>query len=182
MGSFPEHPFQQADVFFTAYMERLATASKSVDAAAIQQSADLLLKIFAQGGTLYVCGNGGSAAISNHMGCDVMKGIQTDTKLTPRIVSLSSVKENDVLITISSFGNSENIVRAVHAAKTAGIPTIAMTGFDGGRSAKLADINLHVDCDNYGIVEDIHQSLMHVLTQYLRMSGMPVRLICDRKF
>jgi D-sedoheptulose 7-phosphate isomerase len=48
--------------------------------------------------------------------------------------------------------------------------TIAMSGFSGGRSARTADINLHVAAENYGIVEDAHQGLMHILAQYLRLS------------
>ncbi|TNE67318.1 MAG: SIS domain-containing protein [Alphaproteobacteria bacterium] len=188
-------------------MERLQAAAATVDRAAFERAAVVLLETFARGGILYVCGNGGSAAISNHMTCDIMKGVRSDTDLTPRIVSLSSnieiitaiandiayadvfayqlkamVKPVDALMTISSSGNSDNIVRVIEVAKEAGIPTIAMTGFDGGRSATMADINLHVAGDNYGIIEDVHQSLMHVLAQYMRMSGMPVDLICDRKF
>ena len=88
----------------------------------------------------------------------------------------------DVLITISSSGDSENVVRACKWAKENECTVIAMTGFTGGRSAELADVNLHVDGDNYGIVEDIHQSLMHVLAQYLRLERMDANLITERKF
>ena len=75
-------------------------------------------------------------------------------------------------MTISSSGNSENIVRAVEWARRENISTIAMTGFDGGRSAQLADINIYVPAHNYGVVEDIHQSVMHILAQYVRASLM----------
>ena len=149
------------------------------------------------GKTIFSCGNGGSAAISNHLLCDFQKGIQTDTDLKPKVVSLSSNIEiitavandisyeeifdyqlrtmaapGDVLLTISSSGDSENIVRCVDWAHDNNVGTISLTGFDGGRSADAADINLHVDADNYGIIEDVHQSLMHVFAQYLRLSHM----------
>ena len=62
------------------------------------------------------------------------------------------------------------------------IGSIALTGFDGGRSAGLADVNLHVRAANYGIVEDVHQSLMHVMAQYLRQQAMPPELIAGRRF
>jgi D-sedoheptulose 7-phosphate isomerase len=139
--------------------------------------------------------------------CDVLKGVQTDTKLRPKVVSLASHLElitaiandidyaevfyyqlrtmavpGDVLITISSSGNSENIVRAIDWARSNGVGTIAMTGFDGGRSAKLADIVLHVAAENYGVIEDIHQSMMHCLAQYLRQSEMSEELVRQRKF
>jgi len=113
---------------------------------------------------VYSCGNGGSAAIANHLQCDFLKGAQTDTELLPRVVSLSShlelitaiandiaydevfayqlrtlARPGDVLLTISSSGNSENIVRAVQWARDNRVGSIALTGFDGGRSATLAD-------------------------------------------
>jgi D-sedoheptulose 7-phosphate isomerase len=50
--------------------------------------------------------------------------------------------------------------------------TIAMTGFDGGQAADLADVLLHVDAHNYGVVEDVHQSLMHILAQYIRHANL----------
>jgi D-sedoheptulose 7-phosphate isomerase len=88
----------------------------------------------------------------------------------------------DVLVTISASGNSENIVRAVEWARGNGVGTIAMTGFSGGRSAPLADINLHVDAQNYGIAEDVHQGLMHCLAQHLRQQAMPAELVAKRVF
>ena len=57
-----------------------------------------------------------------------------------------------------------------------------MTGFDGGRSRALANISLHVDADNYGVIEDVHQSLMHILAQFIRQAEMDAGLITERKF
>ena len=136
-----------------------------------------------------------------------MKGIQTGTEIRPRIVSLVSnietitaiandiayheifayqlstlAEAGDVLITISSSGDSENIVRAVDWAKTNGCQVIAMTGFEGGRSSKKADINLHIDSDNYGVIEDTHQTLMHILAQFLRMKNMDPQMIIKTAF
>ena len=205
--TYPETKFDHAGDYFRDYARKLYEASQSADVNAIQKAAEYIQSAFANGGILYVCGNGGSAAVSNHMTCDVMKGIQTDTNLTPRIVSLSSnieiitaisndisydeifayqlrsmAKATDILMTISSSGNSENIVRAVEAAGKLGIPVISLSGFDGGRSSKMADISIHVNSDNYGIVEDLHQSVMHTLAQYIRMQGMDAGLIPERKF
>ena len=88
----------------------------------------------------------------------------------------------DVLLTISASGDSENVVQSAKWAKDNGLSVIAFTGFDGGRSAAIADINLHVDGDNYGVVEDIHQGLMHILAQFLRQSHMDDATVPDRKF
>lgn len=205
--TFPDHKFTDVGSYASAYFARLAAAAQSVDHARLTQAADLLARVYGAGGTVYACGNGGSAAISNHLVCDHCKLVQTDTDLRPRVVSLSATVEmitavandisydevfayqlrslaapGDALITISSSGDSENIVRAALWAKDTGIPVIAMTGFSGGRSADIADVNLHVAADNYGVIEDVHQSLMHILAQHLRQAHMDEALIGQRKF
>lgn len=167
----------------------------------------MLTRVHRDGGMIYSCGNGGSAAIANHLVCDHCKAVQSDTGLHPRVYSLSATIEimtavsndlsydevfvyqlrslarpGDALVSISSGGDSENIVRAVSWAKDNGIPVIAMTGFSGGRSAALADVSLHVDAHNYGVIEDVHQSLMHILAQYIRQAHMDEETIRQRKF
>jgi phosphoheptose isomerase len=146
---------------------------------------------------VFSCGNGGSAAIANHLQCDHVKGIATATDLRPRVVSLSASVElltaiandisyddvfayqlqaqasaGDVLIAISSSGRSPNIVRALTWARDHGLATIALTGFTGGAARATADIAVHVDGANYGVIEDLHQAVMHALAQYLRQSRM----------
>jgi DNA-binding MurR/RpiR family transcriptional regulator len=73
-------------------------------------------------------------------------------------------------------------VRAIQWAADHNVRTLALTGFDGGRSAKLADINLHVPASNYGVVEDIHQSIMHILAQFIRMRMMDPALVPESVF
>ena len=82
----------------------------------------------------------------------------------------------------SSSGDSENVVQAAQWAREFGLEVISMTGFSGGRTAKISNVNLHVDGDNYGVIEDVHQSLMHLLGQYLRQLLMDEELIQKRKF
>jgi phosphoheptose isomerase len=205
--SFPEETYPNGGAYIAAYRDATAHAWASVDPAAFDRAAALLDPAIRGRRMVYACGNGGSAAISGHLLCDFLKGIQTDTALRPRVVSLASHIElitaiandiayeeifayqlktmaapGDVLITVSSSGNSENIVRAIDWARGNGVGSIAMTGFAGGRSAALADVNLHVAAENYGIVEDIHQSMMHCLAQYLRQSAMPPDLVPRRVF
>jgi phosphoheptose isomerase len=73
----------------------------------------------------------------------------------------------DLLIAISSSGNSPNIIRAVTKAKENGVKTIGMSGFKGGELVTVADISLYVGAHNYGIVEDAHQALVHILAQFI---------------
>ncbi len=197
MAIFPAKVYQSASAYFAGYRQAMAEAWETVDPAAFERGAAMIGEAIRGRRVIYACGNGGSAAISGHLMCDFLKGIQTNTALRPRVVSLASHLElitaiandinyaevfafqlktmaepGDVLITISSSGNSENIVRAIDWSRQNGVGTIAMTGFAGGRSSKLAEINLHVEAENYGIVEDIHQSMMHAFAQYLRQSAM----------
>jgi phosphoheptose isomerase len=204
---FPGQNYTRAKDFCAGYFGNLAAAAAGMDPSSIGKAADFLAELFSSGHTLYVCGNGGSAAISNHLLCDFSKGIQTGTVLRPRVVSLSShvelitaigndmdfadifayqlrtaARDGDALMTISSSGNSENIVRAIQWASGHNVQSIALTGFEGGRSAKLADINIHVPASNYGVVEDVHQSVMHILAQFIRMRLMDPALIADSLF
>ena len=205
--TFPDKGYPSIADYCDDYLARLARAGTSIDRAALARAAEMLDAAFGRGAWLFVCGNGGSAAIANHLLCDVAKGVQTDTGVLPRVMSLSAnleivtaiandiafedcflyqirtaARAGDLLMTISSSGDSENIVRALHWAAANGLESIALTGFDGGRSAPLATVNLHVDGDNYGVIEDIHQSIMHMLAQYLRQAKMPDALIAERRF
>ena len=73
----------------------------------------------------------------------------------------------DLLVAISASGNSPNILAAVEAAKRIGVRVVGLTGFDGGRLAKLADAALVVPSNEYGPVEDAHAVLGHIITSYL---------------
>jgi D-sedoheptulose 7-phosphate isomerase/D-glycero-D-manno-heptose 1,7-bisphosphate phosphatase len=205
--SFPDKKYSDANGYVDAYFSEISRAAASVDRAKVEDAAAILMKAYSDGGMVYSCGNGGSAAIANHLVCDHCKLVRTDTDLTPKIVSLSTTVEiitaigndisydeifayqldalaesDDVLVTISSSGDSENILRAIQVAKEKGMTVISMTGFSGGRSAKVADVNLHVAADNYGVIEDVHQSLMHLLAQYVRHLHMDEAVIRQRKF
>jgi D-sedoheptulose 7-phosphate isomerase len=196
MAIFPAKVYLSAGAYLAGYREAVIQAWATVDPAEFERAAAMIGDAIRGRRMIYACGNGGSAAISGHLLCDFLKGIQTNTALRPRVVSLASHLElitaiandisyaevfayqlktmaepGDVLITISSSGDSENIVRAIEWARQNSVGTIAMTGFAGGRSSRMADINLHVAAENYGVVEDVHQSMMHVFAQHLRQSA-----------
>jgi len=194
---FPVEPYESASSYFSAYSEEIVLAAQSVELAELDSAAAILVQAYLNGRTVFSCGNGGSAAIANHLQCDHLKGVRTGSDLAPRVVSLSSNVElltaianditydevfayqlqsqsaaGDVLIAISSSGRSSNIVRALSWARDHGLRTIALTGFGGGDCRLLAEVSLHIDAANYGIIEDLHQALMHALAQYIRQSRM----------
>jgi D-sedoheptulose 7-phosphate isomerase len=204
---FPAKPYSSIAGFYESYTSQITQALASVPKSALAAAEILLGEAMDADAHIYSCGNGGSAAISNHLVCDHSKGVQCDTGLRPRVHSLSSTIElmtaiandleyaevfayqlrpfarpGDVLFAISSSGDSENVVRALQWARDNDVRTIALTGFTGGRAAKLAEVNLHVAADNYGVIEDVHQSLMHVLAQFIRMNRMPRELVAGRRF
>jgi len=204
---FPTAPYDSCAAFSSEYFTRLATAAQHCDLTALDRIIAALKTAIENDRFIFICGNGGSAGIANHSLCDFLKCVRTDTALKPRFMSLSAhtemnsalandisyadvfayqlesmAREGDVLWTVSSSGDSENVVRAIETAKAKGMTTISFTGFSGGRSKELADLNAHVDCQNYGIVEDIHMSFIHIMTQYLRMTHMDQDLFGKVKF
>jgi len=205
--TFPDQQFDSAGAYADAYFDRLGGAAASVDRDRLAQAADVLEATYRAGRTLFVCGNGGSAAIAGTFVCDHSKLVQTDTDLTARVVSLADnvsmitaiandasyddifvyqlktlAGPGDALLTISASGDSENVVRAAEWARGNKMQVIAFTGFDGGRTRDLATVDLHVEADNYGLIEDTHQSLMHILAQYIRLKQMSPELMSKRKF
>ena len=206
-GKFPARPYPDAGLYYAAYVAELTLAAASVEPASFDGAASVLLEAYTRGARVFSCGNGGSAAIANHMQCDHVKGIRTGTDLQPRFTSLSSNVEiltaiandlsyeeiftyqlqsqsepGDVLIAVSSSGCSPNIVRALTWARDNGLRTIALTGFSGGGARRTAEVAVHVDSTNYGIVEDLHQALTHALAQYLRQSRMTAGTISANVF
>jgi phosphoheptose isomerase len=205
--SFPSASYTSAGRYFLAYSEEMARAASSIDPAALDCAAKILLTAYRSGARVFSCGNGGSAAIANHLACDHLKGVRTATDLAPRVVSLTASIElitaiandityedvfvyqlqsqsepGDVLIAISSSGRSQNIVRSLTWAREHGIRTIALTGFDGGEASMIAEVAIHVNGTNYGIIEDLHQAIGHSLAQYIRQSRMTENAISSEVF
>ncbi|HET7355101.1 MAG TPA: HAD-IIIA family hydrolase [Nocardioidaceae bacterium] len=195
--SFPQARYESADVFAEHYASELGHALATVDTAAFDRASKILADAFDRDAAVFVCGNGGSASIANHLQCDHVKGVRVGTGLHTRVTSLASnveilsaiandigydavfsyqlesmARPGDVLFAVSSSGRSANIVRALAWAESHGLQTIAMTGFGGGEARKIAGVSLHVDAHNYGVVEDAHQACMHLLAQYARQSRM----------
>jgi phosphoheptose isomerase len=176
----------------TEYANALSEALLSIDWRQLYSALHEIETVRVSGARLWVAGNGGSAAISDHLLCDWVKSTFTSSKPTIKVHSLVSdtalltacandfgydasfsrqiemqAQPGDVLVCISSSGNSANILAALRQARSMGLKTIAFTGFSGGEAAKLADISLHVPAYNYGVVEDCHQILMHNIAQYI---------------
>lgn len=204
---FPSHRFDRADSFGGAYAAELARAFGTIDLAAVHRAVEILLDAHRRDAAVFACGNGGSASIANHLQCDHVKGVRNGTDLATRVYSLSTnveifsaiandlgyehvfayqlqshARPGDVLVAVSSSGNSPNIVRAVDWANENGLRTIALTGFRGGAARRRAAVAIHVDAANYGVIEDAHQACMHLLAQYVRQSCMSREAVAAEVF
>ncbi|WP_321365623.1 SIS domain-containing protein [uncultured Celeribacter sp.] len=174
------------------YANSLSEGLSSVNGTKLDQALQAIEACSVAGGTLYLAGNGGSAAICDHLVCDFVKGTYHVAHPPIRAISLTEnvalytaiandfhfenvfsfqlqarMRPEDILIAVSSSGNSENIIRAVAQAQKIGAKTIGLSGFDGGRLNDMSEIPLHVAVNNYGVVEDAHSALLHIMVQMI---------------
>ncbi len=159
--------------------------------AELTESVSLISNCIRQNGCVYVAGNGGSAAISNHLFCDFSKGIQEKTNYSPRVISLSNSPElitaisndsdfsnifvnqvtnrlnpSDVCILISSSGKSKNIIKLAKYLIKKNADYISIIGFDGGaKPLRDANFSMHIVSNDYGVIEDASQAIMHLLAK-----------------
>ena len=191
---FPNKNHLNLNNFFEGYNKKIIEGFSSIDRGELDNICQILEENIQTGNKIFSCGNGGSSSIAEHFVCDAVKGSSTDADIQPIMYSLPSntalltavandisyeqvfafqlkkyAKGGDILLAISSSGNSPNIIAAIKMAKSLGLQTISFVGFNGGEAKTLSNYCIHVKVNNYGVVEDIHQSLMHILTQYLRL-------------
>ena len=182
----------------SAYTESFANVistgqitTRSQQQVSAQAGMDLILKTLItcreKQGTVYVLGNGGSAAIASHVVIDLvnMGKMRAMAMLDPATTTCISndygydkiyskqlsyfARSEDLLIAISSSGNSKNILNAVDTAKKRGLEIITLSGFDAENALrKLGDYNLWLNSKEYGKVETGHAFILHYLTDYLR--------------
>ena len=190
---FPKNKIKNSKDFYLEYINQKNTVLQNIDFKELNKIIILLKKCFKNNNIVYTCGNGGSSSLADHFACDFIKQSNNKTNLQVKSISLTSnfslisaiandfnydqifsfqieklCKKNDVLFLFSVSGNSPNLIEAIKKAKKMSVKTISFTGFDGGKLAKLSDLNLNFPIANFGIVEDCHVSLMHYLSQYLR--------------
>lgn len=175
------------------YLEQVRGVLSSLDTAVISRMIEVLNEARLNGRTIFLMGNGGSAATASHWGNDLCKGASRPgyprlrafalTDNVPLITAWANdteyanvfveqlanfVRPGDVVIGISGSGNSENVIRAIGYGREQGAMTIGLTGFDGGRLSGAAEVCLVVACDSMERVEDVHMVVTHVISTELR--------------
>jgi D-sedoheptulose 7-phosphate isomerase len=156
----------------------------------------VFLEAFAEQRTVYVFGNGGSAASASHMMCDITKGVsESDAGKRPRVMALTDnaslmtawandfgyerifseqlrtfIKPRDVAFAISTSGDSPNVLLALETARECGAMTVGFGGCRGGQMKSLCDVCAIVPSDNVQLVEDLHQAMIHSIFIAVRES------------
>ena len=188
------------NLFLKNYTQILDKTLESISSKALNNATDLIERTIKKKKTIYVCGNGGSAAIAEHYVCDFFKQLSKYTNLKANIKSLNSdtylisaiandisydeifrfqatryVKKDDILILISSSGNSKNIKNVINFCKKKKVKTIGFSNFSGGYLKKNCTISIHSKVENYGIGEDINHILMHAIMQYIALKNLKTK-------
>ncbi|MBI3753484.1 MAG: D-sedoheptulose 7-phosphate isomerase [Deltaproteobacteria bacterium] len=157
--------------------------------APVIQAAEIIADAFKAGNKLLICGNGGSAADSQHLAAEFVNrfvierpplpavALSTDTSVITSIgndYSFEQIfskqikaigKEGDVLLAISTSGDSKNVIMAAKVARDMGIKIIGLTGKGGGKMAKMVDILLNVDSDVTARIQEVHITVGHIICE-----------------
>ena len=174
------------------YIANLQAAIDALPIEKIKRVIDLIMEAYEADKQVFVIGNGGSASTASHFACDLGKGTIVQGKRRLRIMSLTDnvavmtawandvsyddifaeqlknlLNRNDLVIGISASGNSKNVLKAIEYANSMDCTTIGLTGFGGGKLAKIADESIIVDSYDYGPVEDIHLILDHIIRVWI---------------
>jgi D-sedoheptulose 7-phosphate isomerase len=182
------------DAHLDQYLDRLQTAARGLPRDQMAALGDTLFRAYRNNKQVFVLGNGGSSSTASHMAADLAKNTIGPNMKRFRIFSLNDnaaimtalandlgyenvfseqltnlVQAGDVLIVVSASGNSPNVLNAMHYARSRSAEVVALLGFDGGAAAELADIALIVPSDHYGVIEDVHLIINHILVDYFRI-------------
>jgi D-sedoheptulose 7-phosphate isomerase len=179
------------------YLNQLKKSLSDLDLKEINTIVDILLKAYKDNKQIFIMGNGGSAVLASHFACDLGKGtlknVYDDKEKRFRVISLTDnvalmtafsndlnyeyvfsqqlnnlVNEGDVVIGVSASGNSKNIIHAISLAKKSKAITIGFLGFDGGKLKELVDFKIVINNNHYGIIEDAHSALQHMICDTIR--------------
>jgi histidinol-phosphate phosphatase family protein len=206
---FPTMKYPSISEYFIHYIDEVAQVlgEMNTDPTSLVRACTRLQMAFNGGESIFIAGNGGSAAIADHMQVDLDKHMSGRSGEHTRVSSLcgnmalmTAISNDvgfdntfsfqlerhgdraDVLVVFSVSGNSPNIVRAVQCANEMGMYTIAVVGKDGGKISHMAGTVVHIPSHNYGIVEDLMSIVEHSLCQFIRQSRMTSKAILSAEF
>ena len=168
---------------------------KSIDQAKIHSASEAIIKRLNNGNKIFWCGNGGSASQANHLSAELVGGmyqkknkpfqsicLNVDTAFITAwsnddsfdnifVRQLEALSDNgDVLVVLSTSGNSSNIVNATKFAQSNNLKVISLTGNDGGDVKNSSDINININSDNTQRIQEMHILLGHIICEITEQS------------
>jgi D-sedoheptulose 7-phosphate isomerase len=172
------------------YVACLGSVIAKLDLKSIDRIAERLFEAYCRDRTIFILGNGGSAALASHFACDLGKGVTFNNgSKRMRALSLADniplmtawandvsyecifaeqlrnfVAAGDILFAISGSGNSANVLCGLEVARAAGATTLGITGFEGGKMRALCDVCLVVPSDNMQMIEDLNTVATHAVS------------------
>jgi D-sedoheptulose 7-phosphate isomerase len=183
--------------FIQSYLSDLKDTLDDLSQEVIEQVLEILHEARLDNQQVFIFGNGGSASTASHFVCDLGKNTRVKGSPNFRVMGLTDnmalfsalandegyenvfaqqlatyVQPGDVVIGISTSGNSPNVVNAIQLANSVGAKTIGFTGFNSGKLGSMVDVNLHVPSHSIEQVEDIHLVMEHLITKALREKAM----------
>ncbi|MBN1373630.1 MAG: SIS domain-containing protein [Anaerolineaceae bacterium] len=184
------------------YLDELRSALDGLPLETIDQVVNIIHEARVNGRQVFVMGNGGSASTATHFVCDLAKNTKNKgwpniraIGLTDNIAMITAyanddgydnmmveqlanfVQPRDVVLGISTSGNSSNVVKAIELANHSGAITIGFTGRSGGKLSKVAQVNVSVNSDLVQQLEDAHMMLCHMVTNALNCIPKPVEVL-----
>ncbi|MEK6938127.1 MAG: SIS domain-containing protein [Nanoarchaeota archaeon] len=179
--------------FSKKYCNYITELLSNLDHVTISKIINLFLEAERNNKHIYFIGNGGSAAISTHFACDLGKGTKTQLNkfrtqaLADNLSTFTAyandhgyehvfskqlenvLERGDIVVCISSSGNSKNLITAVEYIKSVGAKSVSILGFDGGKLKEISDVSLVVNTPpgEYGPVESIHEIINHLVCSYI---------------
>jgi D-sedoheptulose 7-phosphate isomerase len=175
------------------YLSAVQDVLERVDHAVIDQMAEAVWRAYEARKTLFLFGNGGSAALASHFACDIGKGTIAGREKRLKTIALTDnvplitawandksyedifseqldglAEKGDIAMAISGSGNSPNVIKGLQAARRLGLQTLVLTGFAGGKAKPLADLCLVVPSDSMQHIEDAHLCATHAIFLAIR--------------
>ena len=176
--------------FANQYLMDVTALLEVFDIQQFEQIVQMILEAYENKRHIFIMGNGGSGATASHFACDINKGCCMDLEKKFKVICLNDnmptmlalsndvdysvvfeaqlknfFQKDDLVIGISSSGNSENVLSAIRYAGNNGGKTIGLSGFSGGKLSKLVDVPFVVPADDMQKIEDVHMIIVHMIMQ-----------------
>ena len=184
-----------SEKIITESIEKHSDVLKSIDKNSILNSSEAIIKTIRNGKKIFWCGNGGSASQANHLSAELVGGmyqkkvkpfqsicLNVDTAFITAwsnddsfdnifVRQLEALGNNDdVVMLLSTSGNSQNIINAIKYTKSKGMKFISLTGNDGGKAKKLGGININVNTDDTQRIQEMHILIGHIICDLVEKS------------